>query len=200
MTMLCLEIDIILFMLGDLYMKLDEFKESDFILSNQGRYMSYSCDYSFEIWGKAWDLAISIDHDKSDSALVREKISRYLESCKKHIQWIDENKDRFVQALLNDGMADLAEDWASSETVERDGKIYYSLVDNMEIEAPITEEVFISCIGGGGANLYIDEDDSFSYDMFFSTEPDLFAYHSIEVFLDVDANYNYKIKVNGLAG
>ena len=42
--------------------------------------------------------------------------------------------------------------------------------------------------------------DEILFDMFFGTNPDFFACHSIEVFLTAYSDGRYQIKVNGLAG
>jgi len=173
----------------------------EFVLKNYNHYMSYEAESSFSMWGEECDLRIIIDHPVNKSDFVKNKLPQYTFMLKSHVKWIDDNKASFIETMVADGIVELADDWASSDSIERDGKVFYVLSEEEEIEAPVTKELFIDSLQADGVNLYIDiENDSFSFDMFFSTKPDFFAYHSIEVFLEADREGDYKININGLAG
>ena len=180
------------------HMELADLKPDDFIFESEEFTDRYSCECSFQIWDSQWDIYICIEIDKGDT-VVLEKIPYYIEACKNHIQWVGENKDKFIQAMIDGGIVRYADYCASTNPIERDGKVYYRLFDGAitaEIEGPITEEVFIKCLTGAGINLYIDDMDNeveYLYEMFFGADPPLFGDHGFEVSLRVDKAYNYKI-------
>lgn len=69
----------------------------------------------------------------------------------------------------------------------------------------IQQEDFLNSLYIGGMDARCDDNDpeEMLFDIFINTAPDLFAYHSIEVFVKVTAEeegWNYEISVNGLAG
>jgi hypothetical protein len=177
---------------------IEDLTEYDFSFDDMNTYIENSVECTFKAWGEKWNLYISIEQKKEDGELQEEYLPVYTDAIKRHIKWIDNNKQQFIQAMLDDDILETAEDWASSEEEERDGKTYYILEDG-EIEAPVTEEMFVKSIKKGGINLSVSKG-HYLYEIFFRTQPDFFAGHDIEVWLEVDDNDNYKIKMGGLAG
>ena len=165
---------------------------------------SKTIDVDILLWESETTLSIeNINIDKSDSN-IEEKLSLYIKLLRYSVEWLNTNKETIVQAIIDDGNVDLANDWVGNviygqEPLIENGKTFY-MFDDIKIEFPITEEAFSKSLVFEGTSLYCYMDfDEILYDVFINTNPDYFAYHSIEVFFTFDKNGACK-KVNGLAG
>lgn len=143
------------------------------------------------IWGESVDIGVDCDGSSLEAMLPR---------INALVGFLDENKDKVVKALVEDGFLETAEDWASSaeeaeeSTEERE---CYIMEDGTKVYFPITEEDFAASLHFNGITVYYDpEKDDISADVFLDCKPDYFAYHSIELFVDGSGD----ITVNGLAG
>ncbi len=151
----------------------------------------------FTVEGDAliWREKVGIGVDCTDSTLedMLPKINRLIE-------FLDKNKDAVVKALVEDGMLETAEDWASSAEEAEDSTEEhecYIMEDGTRVYLPITEEDFAASLHFNGISVYFDDEkNDISADVFLDCSPDYFACHSIEIFMDSMGN----IKVNGLAG
>lgn len=119
----------------------------------------------------------------------------------KLIAFLNKEKDTFVKALIDDGMLALAEEWVSScvdeaedSTEERRG---YMVDDETAVYLPISEKDFAASLEFDTIDISYDEKaNDISAHIFINCEPDYFADHSIEVYMDSKGN----IDVIGLAG
>ncbi len=158
----------------------------------------------FEVNAVIWDsyISISLDVDlKDEDTFDNNKIKNYIEEFKKNLLWLENNKKAVFDALVDDDMLELAEEWAeSSEETIIDGQKVY--VDGDDIfKLPISEEEFYKSLYFNSIGIRIDEDKEIMdsrimIEVFIDTKPDYFAGHSMEVTITDD----YKISVNGLAG
>lgn len=151
-------------------------------------------DYSAKttIWGQE-NISIGVDCDGSSLEEMLPKINKL-------IQFLDNGKDKMVAALVEDDFLSLAEDWASSAEEAEDSTEEcecYIMEDGTKVYLPITEEDFAASLGFDGISIYYDnETDDISASVYLVCQPDYFAYHCIEIFVEG----NGEIKVNGLAG
>lgn len=151
-------------------------------------------DYSAHtgIWGQN-DVGIGVDCDGSSLEDMLPKINKL-------IQFIDGGKDKIVSALIEDDFLSLAEDWASSAEEAEDSTEEhecYIMEDGTRVCLPITEKDFADSLGFDGISIYYDtETNDISASVYLVCQPDYFAYHCIEVFIES----NGEIVVNGLAG
>ena len=119
----------------------------------------------------------------------------------KLIAFLNKEKDTFVKALIDDGMLALAEEWVSScedeaedSTKERRG---YMVDDETAVYLPISEKDFAASLEFDTIDISYDEEaEDISAHIFINCDPDYFADHSIEVYMDSKGN----IDVFGLAG
>ena len=119
----------------------------------------------------------------------------------KLIAFLNKEKDTFVKALIDDGMLALAEEWVSScvdeaedSTKERRG---YMVDDETAVYLPISEKDFAASLEFDTIDISYDEEaEDISAHIFINCDPDYFADHSIEVYMDSKGN----VDVIGLAG
>jgi len=154
---------------------------------NEERY-SYGSGF---VWGE--EATILVDRGKRSLEEMLPLINKLVESLN--------NKDAFVKALIDDGMLALAEEWVSScvdeaedSTTERRG---YMVDDETAVYLPISEKDFAASLEFDTIDISYDEKaDDISAHIFINCNPDYFADHSIEVYMDSKGN----IDVIGLAG
>ncbi len=164
----------------------------------------YVYDYTIDvpIWGNMVnEIGIDFDISGTENDSKENAFNKVFEDIKKLLQWLDNNKKVVEEAIIEDDFLDLADDWtASLDTVEIDGKEYRVDEEGIYIEVPISREQF--CNGFYFNSIGIDveelEDSTFNIELsiFIDIEPDYFAGHSIELYIDS----NHNIQVNGLAG
>lgn len=154
---------------------------------NEERY-SYGSGF---VWGE--ETTILVDRGKRSLEEMLTLINKLVESLN--------NKDAFVKALIDDGMLALAEEWVSScedeaedSTEERRG---YMVDDETAVYLPISEADFAASLEFDTIDISYDEEaEDISAHIFINCDPDYFADHSIEVYIDSKGN----IDVFGLAG
>ena len=93
---------------------------------------------------------------------------------------------------------------AYTQVVAEDG-VFYLLMDGGErLSLPYRKDDFFNSLIPGGLSFSADHKSTgFLLDLFLNLEPDIFAGHSVEIFLDGDFGSdltNYTVTVNGLAG
>ncbi|MBR5800244.1 MAG: DUF2262 domain-containing protein [Lachnospiraceae bacterium] len=128
-------------------------------------------------------------------------LEEMLPLIQKLIAFLNKEKDAFVKALIDDGMLALAEEWVSScedeaedSTKERRG---YMVDDETAVYLPISEKDFAASLEFDTIDISYDEEaEDISAHIFINCDPDYFADHSIEVYMDSKGN----IDVIGLAG
>ena len=154
---------------------------------NEERY-SYGSGF---VWGE--EATILVDRGKRSLEEMLPLINKLVESLN--------NKDAFVKALIDDGMLELAEEWVSScedeaedSTKERRG---YMVDDETAVYLPISEADFAASLEFDTIDISYDEKaEDISAHIFINCDPDYFADHSIEIYMDSKGN----IDVIGLAG
>jgi hypothetical protein len=154
---------------------------------NEERY-SYGSGF---VWGE--ETTILVDRGKRSLEEMLPLINKFVESLN--------NKDAFVKALIDDGMLALAEKWVSScedeaedSTKERRG---YMVDDETAVYLPISEKDFAASLEFDTIDISYDEEaEDISAHIFINCEPDYFADHSIEIYMDSKGN----VDVIGLAG
>lgn len=143
------------------------------------------------VWGDT--VSIGVDCDGSTLNAMIPKINSLVE-------FLQNNKDKIVKALVEDDFLSLAEDWASSAEEAEDSteeRECYIMEDGTRVYLPITEEDFADSLHFDSLSVYFDDEKGdISADVFLVCVPDYFAYHCIEIFVEGD----HTIKVNGLAG
>lgn len=166
-------------------MRLEDFKPDDV----------FDYEYKGKLWGND-DVCVGLilNEEAEDKEALFKSCFNVI---KEKIEWINNNRNKIEKALLDDGMVELAEDWASSsEEAEDEEQECYIMDDGTKVFIPITEEDFCNSLHLDGFTIYCDSEKDISVDVFLFCKPDYFAYHSIELFVNEDNT----IDVNGLAG
>jgi len=151
--------------------------------------------YSFKVdlWGKQKEVQVEVlDLDIDDSFLdlifpiIKEKIS-----------FINEQRFEIEKALIEDDTVQLANDWAESAESVEDEDNCYIMEDGQKVYLPITEEDFKKNIYIDEAEIMVEDSlDNVSIHFFIKYNPDIFAGHALELYIDKDN----KIECIGLAG
>ena len=155
---------------------------------NEERY-SYGSGF---VWGE--EATILVDRGKRS-------LEEMLPLINKLVEFLNHHKDAFVKALIDDGMLELAEEWVSScedeaedSTKERRG---YMVDDETAVYLPISEADFAASLEFDTIDISYDEKaDDISACIYIDCDPDYFAGHSIEIYMDSKGN----VDVIGLAG
>ena len=155
---------------------------------NEERY-SYGSGF---VWGE--EATILVDRGKRS-------LEEMLPLINKLVEFLNHHKAAFVKALIDDGMLALAEEWVSScedeaedSTKERRG---YMVDDETAVYLPISEKDFAASLEFDTIDISYDEEaEDISAHIFINCDPDYFADHSIEIYMDSKGN----VDVVGLAG
>lgn len=173
-------------------------KVEDFKISNNIGTAEVTAD--FVIWDNYMPISLEINL-KDNETFDNNKIEKYIKEFKEHLLWLENNKKAISDALIEDDMIGLAEDWVKdSEEKIIDGEKVY--VDGDYIfKLPITKDEFCKSLYFNSMGVAIDEnrniaDSRILIEICIDTNPDYFAGHS----MDITVFDGYKISVNGLAG
>jgi hypothetical protein len=163
----------------------------DFVINEENSYKVFEADTFI------WCENVSILLDFGDIPANEAALKAILPEINRKIQFINDNRKAIEQSMLDDDMVELAEDWASSAEEDENEEDCYIMEDGQKVCLPISEEDFLKSLHFDGLNLSFSKDTEKSFaDLFFSCNPDYFAHHSIEIFIDEDDN----IKCNSLIG
>ena len=143
------------------------------------------------VWGEETSVLVNI---KTRS------LEEMLPLIQKLIAFLNKEKDAFVKVLIDEGMLKLAEEWveSSGEAEGRtDGRKSYLVDDETVVYLPISEKEFAASLEFDTIDISYDEEaEDISAHIFINCDPDYFADHSIEVYMDSKGN----VDVIGLAG
>lgn len=154
---------------------------------------SYHAD--IDIWGDSTPILVCVKRDTPDSDDTAKKVLAVIERA---AAVLHEKRADIEQALIDDGMIDNAEDWASSaEEAEDEDRECYIMEDGTKVFLPISEEDFKASLHANSVLIYVDENFEYEdFEFFIDCRPDYFACHSIEVYVYSDGS----LKVAGIAG
>ncbi len=169
----------------------------------------YSQEFRCTLWGtEAW-FHISYYNNGQD---CRERLTRFAEAADRCLGWLNVHQAEIFAAIEADGLCDAAleaveemeMESAYTQVVAEDG-VFYLLMDGGErLSLPYRKDDFFNSLIPGGLSFSADHKSTgFLLDLFLNLEPDIFAGHSVEIFLDGDFGSdltNYTVTVNGLAG
>lgn len=177
----------------------DKITEESFNKDKSGKYL---CEQKIKLWGVTTTLYADFKEHLENGEWT---LKKYVGLLNAHILWIEKHKKEIEKELLRANMVELAKNWMEDRKVfNEDGKAYYELEDGEIFPFPITEESFLESLFIEGIHIDRDTLQTAHIHLFIGTAPDFFAYHSIEVFIDIDidcfGNIDYKFRVGGLAG
>ena len=144
---------------------------------------------NLRLWKGKGTLVISIDSPDS--------LKQHLPAIKKHLAWLEKNKKNLFNEIATDKSIANANNWRSCSEA---GEPYYE-INGRRFTAEITKEIFIEALDKCQCDISLEiSDNQYYFSLYLiTTQPDLFAGHAIQVFLDV-IDDRYKYEVGDLAG
>lgn len=173
---------------------------------HQDKNGQYFCEREIKLWGVTTTLYANFQKNPKNEKWT---LQAFITQLNTHILWVEDHEKEIQKELLDADMAELARDWMQGwEVLGEDGKTYYEVEDGEMFPYPITEDVFLKCLYIQSITIDGDTPEISSIHFFLGTEPDFFAYHSIELFIDAETtiqepdqiDIKYSIHVGGLAG
>ncbi len=155
-------------------------------------------DYEAQIclWGREGvRLVLTLAEDGSGK---EESLEAHLPEVQRELQWLEQAFPTVARALLQDGMAALAEDWVSgAQRAEEETQDCYVMEDGQKVFLPVTEKAFCQSLYPDGVQLSFEDGwDHPAMDIYLCCCPDYFAGHCIVV----SANRDHQVVCDGLAG
>jgi hypothetical protein len=136
--------------------------------------------FTFEGACPLWDTSrASIYVDLPGTEKSAEYLGSFIDDINVRLEWLDSHRRVIEDALIEDGMVSLAEDWVQSLPKE-DGEDFYVVEDGQKVCLPITADDFRKslrlveaavCFSGGKALA--------SLELYIVCSPDYFAGHCI---------------------
>ena len=147
------------------------------------------------VWGTR-NVRIAVAFPNEAEGKEDEYLAKYLVSINEKLGWIEQNRQKVEQALLDNDIVSLAEDWASSaEEAEDEAQECYVMEDGQKVFLPISDEDFCKSLNLVTIALYFDEEIS-NMELYLVCKPDYFACHCIMATI----NAENQVKCGGLAG
>lgn len=158
-------------------MTVKDFKKSE-LFTFEGRCM---------IWGEK-DVPLSVDFPDGETGDVNALLAAHLPDIEKRVAWVNASRAAIEQCVVDDGMVELAEDWAQSAEEDPDSDCYI-MEDGEKVCLPITEADFRKSLSVGEMSLGFTAGwDSPDMELYLYCKPDYFAGHTIIVDVDKDGN------------
>lgn len=138
---------------------------------------------------------MSLPLDTRDKAA---ELKAHLPDIEGQIDWLDQAFPSIAKVLLEDGLVELAEDWASgAQAAEEESGECYVMEDGQKVFLPITEKAFCRSLYMDGISLSFEEGwDRPSMELYIGCSPDYFAGHCMVVAADGE----HRLSCGGLAG
>ncbi|ORX84296.1 hypothetical protein BCR32DRAFT_291441 [Anaeromyces robustus] len=152
-----------------------------------------------KLWGKKKILCVEFDDDSviDDSVIDDTFLNSLLSIIESKILFINEQRSKIEQVLIEDGGVELAESWASSALEDSENEDCYIMEDGQKVYLPITEEYFKNSLYISEGSITIkDSLDDVEIRIFVECNPDFFSGHAFQMFIDK----NNEISSNGLCG
>lgn len=152
-----------------------------------------SCETEASVWGNP---GVSVTVDFPGGQDWEEGLEEYLPALRERLHWLGENRSALEDCLLEDGMLELAGDWASSaeEAEDEEGECYV-MEDGQKVFLPIREEDFRASLYIESVGIDLSSGEP-ALQLCLCCSPDYFAGHCLCVSVDAEGN----IESGGLAG
>lgn len=147
--------------------------------------------------GQNSELLLNYDTEEEISEVeLKDILSKSLEKINNMLEKAEKNKPQLMELLKEKDYINLATEWVQgAEEVEEEENCY--LIDDNKVYTPITEEDFEKSMNFGeiATDIYSNGETE-DMSVYITFEPDYFAGHCIECYIDENGNF----LVNGLAG
>ncbi|MCL2116388.1 MAG: DUF2262 domain-containing protein [Methanobrevibacter sp.] len=156
-------------------------------------------DYSsFETYFNIWKNETKIYVDFPNKEDKNQCLNNNLKTINDELNWLEKNKDKIEELLLENGSLELAEDWASSAPLlDCSEEECYIMEDGQKVFFPISDDDFSNSLYIETISMKFDEcDETPLLELILLCSPDYFAEHCLIVEIDK----NKSLKFNGLNG
>ena len=151
------------------------------------------CETEATLWGNP---GVSVTVDFPGGQDWEEGLEEYLPALRERLRWLEENRSALEDCLLEDGMLELAEDWASgAEEAEDEEDECYVMEDGQKVFLPVREEDFRASLYMESVGIDLSSGEP-ALHLCLCCSPDYFAGHCLCVSVDTEGN----IESGGLAG
>ncbi|MBP1045863.1 DUF2262 domain-containing protein [Enterococcus sp. BWM-S5] len=151
--------------------------------------------FSTDLWEKEVPFSVSLEKPLEELNIQEKYL--LVKIVTKEINWVENNKEMLIDALVDDGMLELAEDWVSGAQEVEGKEACYEVENGQQVQLPISKKDFAGSLFFNSLGITFDADlADFSMTMYLECSPDYFAYHAI----NVSYNANHEIEVDGLCG
>ena len=150
----------------------------DFLGQNSGLFLNYDTE------------------DEVSEVELKDILNKSLEKINNMLEKAEKNKPQLMELLKEKDYINLATEWVQgAEEVEEEENCY--LINDNKVYTPITEEDFEKSMNFGeiATDIYSDGETE-DMSVYITFEPDYFAGHCIECYIDENGNF----LINGLAG
>lgn len=158
-----------------------------------GYYFTASIDFL----GQNSELLLNYDtEDEVSEVELKDILNKSLEKINNMLEKAEKNRSQLMELLKEKDYINLATEWVQEvEEVEEEENCY--LIDDNKVYTPITEEDFEKSMNFGeiATDIYSDGETE-DMSVYITFEPDYFAGHCIECYIEENGNF----LVNGLAG
>ena len=158
-----------------------------------GYYFTANIDFL----GQNSELLLNYDTEDEVSEIeLKDILNKSLEKINNMLEKAEKNKSHLMELLKEKDYINLATEWVQgAEEVEKEENCY--LIDDNKVYTPITEENFEKSMNFGeiATDIYSDGETE-DMSVYITFEPDYFAGHCIECYIEENGNF----LVNGLAG
>lgn len=162
----------------------------DFVKSN---YSSFEVEVN--IWKKEADLFVdfSSNNEKEKSEDNEKYLQNFMDLIQDELNWIENNKNKIEDVLLEEDIIELAETTASSaHLLECVDEECYILEDGTKVYFPITTDDFLDSLYIESVSIDFDEEINTSIELILLCSPDYFKGQSLVIDIDKDKNIKFK--------
>ena len=160
----------------------------DFIRSN---YSSF--EVKIDIWKKEADLFIDFSNINGKSENDEKYLQNSLNLIQDEILWIESNKNKIEDVLLEENILELAENIVSSgHLLKCADEECYLLDEGYKVDFPITEENFIDSLCIESVSINFDRENFDSTELILLCNPDYFNGQSFVIVIDKNKNIQFK--------
>jgi len=151
---------------------------------------SDSFELKLQIWKKDSDLFIYFKEDNKEDTL-----KEYLPNIQEEITWVEENKSKFEEILLEENVLELIEDIAGSTNIlDCTEEESYLIEDDTDLDdcLPMTEDELYNSLFIETMAITFDKEDKTTFEIFLDCDHDYLEDYHFLLNIDEDKNIIFK--------
>jgi len=142
-------------------------------------------EIKIKIWKRETDLFIHFQKQVDKNIFLKD----FLAIIQEEINWIESNKSKFEEILLEENILELVEDIATSAPLlECSSEECYLMSDDSIIYFPITEDDLYNSLYIEALTINFDKNNKSNFEIFLSCNPDYLQENSFILSMDENKN------------